>query len=199
MTLNEAKSMMSKEAMAKLHDIVEVKPEVDYSHKVNNDILMAALCKAVGDGTIRPAALNDKLVKLLNSDTNTISQSKLTDILEGIHKVQPGILCEVSMIKGGLDLQVTSTWGFYDEPVNFLQMFDDVLNFWDITPAEIRQKMTATLKPTIVNNVSQLVSKYYKSSPEEREKMIISISTIQRLVNMEGGILQAQFLDRDKL
>jgi hypothetical protein len=199
MTLDEAKSMMSQEAMNKLHEVVEVKPDIDFSHKVNNDILMTALCKAVGEGVIKPAALNDRLVKLLNSDTNTISQSKLTEILESIHKVQPGILCEVTMISADLDMKFIMSWGFYDEPVNFLHMFHDVLTYWNITPAEIRQKMTATLKPTIVNNVSQLVSKYYKSSPEDRQKMIVSISTIQRLVNMENAILKAEFLDRDKL
>ena len=58
--------------------------------------------------------------------------------------------------------------------------------------------MTTTLKSTIVNNVSQLVSKFYKSTEEEQNKMIISISTIQRLVNMSGGCLTAEFYEDEK-
>jgi hypothetical protein len=56
--------------------------------------------------------------------------------------------------------------------------------------------MTKTLKPTIVNNVSQLVSKWRKSSDEDRAKMVISVTTIQRLVNMTGDILMAEFYEK---
>jgi hypothetical protein len=199
LTLEEAKAMITKESVEKLHDVVDIKPVVDFSKKVNNDILMSALCKAVDYGTIKLTTLNDRLVKLLNSETNTISQSKLQEVLEIIHIKQPKIYCYVWLDRYDSDtFERSFEWFFYKEPINFTQMFGDILEYYKITPSDIRRKMTETLKPTIVNNVSQLVSKFYKSSPEERSKMIISISTVQRLVNMSGGMLCAEFIDDDE-
>lgn len=199
MNIAEAKAMFSPEAAAKLHEVVDVKPEIDFSKKVNNDILMTALCKAVTNGTIKKQSLNDRLIKLLNSETNTISQSKLEEILSIIHHTQPKMVCIVTMrdVDKDLDLQPVFRWE-YKENISFNDAFYTVLLYYHITPSMIRQKMTETLKSTIVNNVSQLVSKYYKSSDEERNKMIISISTIQRLVNMCGGTLVARFKDYEK-
>lgn len=195
-TLEDAKSMVSKETLSKLHAIVETKPVVDTSHKVNNDILMTALCKAVAEGVIKGSSLNDRLTKLLNSETNTISQSKLSEILQILNKNQP-IVCVVTLYSP--DMRPIDTWQFdHQNEVCFLEMFASVLNRFQITPTEVRQKMTTTLKPTIVNNVSQLVSKYGKSSDEDRKKMVISISTIQRLVNMTGHIMMAEFVSIDK-
>lgn len=191
-TLDEAKNMVSRDSISRLHEIVETKPIVDTSHKVHNDIIMASLCKAVAEGVIKPGSLNDRLIKLLNSETNTISQSKLTEILRIIRSNQPNMVCRVTLKES--DMRDVMCWTF-DTDVCFLEMFDFVLRQYDITPTEIRQKMVATLKPTIVNNVSQLVSKYNKSSDEERQRMVISISTIQRLVNMAGRILVAEFVD----
>lgn len=199
MNIAEAKAMFSPEAAAKLHEVVDVKPEIDFSKKVNNDILMTAFCKAVTNGTIKESSLNDRLVKLLNSETNTISQSKLEEILKIIRRNQPQMVCIVTMedVDKDLDLQPVFHWE-YKENISFNDAFYTVLLYYHITPSMIRQKMTETLKSTIVNNVSQLVSKYYKSSDEERAKMIISISTIQRLVNMCGGTLVARFKDYAK-
>jgi hypothetical protein len=136
-------------------------------------------------------------VKLLNSETNTISQSKLTEILTIIHMKQPNVKCLIRMddVDKDMDYQTIFIWEYKNEDVNFNKAFEDVLLYFHITPSDIRQKMTSTLKTTIVNNVSQLVSKYYKSSDEDRKKIIISISTIQRLVNMSGGMLIAEFVD----
>ena len=197
MNIEEAKAMFSKEACEKLHEVVDVKPVIDFSKKINNDILMTALCKAVSEGIIKETSLNDRLVKLLNSETNTISQSKLTEILTIIHMKQPNVKCLIRMddVDKDMDYQTIFTWEYKDKDVNFNKAFEDVLLYFHITPSDIRQKMTSTLKTTIVNNVSQLVSKYYKSSDEDRKKIIISISTIQRLVNMSGGMLIAEFVD----
>jgi len=190
MTLQEAKSMMTQASLEKLHDVVEVKPIVDTSHKIHNDILMTALCKAVNEGVIKPQSLNERLIKLLNSETVTISQSKLTEILQSIQRVQPKMICVVTMTD--LEFRKTGEWVFVNY-ANFIPMFGEVLQFYHITPADIRKKMVETLKPTIVNNVSQLVSKYYKANDVERDGMMVSITTIQRLVNMSGGILTAEF------
>ena len=190
MTLQEAKSMMTAQSLEKLHDVVEVKPIVDTSHKIHNDILMTALCKAVNEGVIKPAALNERLIKLLNSETVTISQSKLTEILQSVQRVQPKMMCVVTM--ADLEFRTIAQWVFAD-CANFIPMFGEVLQYYHITPSDIRKKMVETLKPTIVNNVSQLVSKFYKANEIERDGMVVSISTIQRLVNMSGGILTAEF------
>ena len=196
MTIEEARSMMSQDALNKLHEVVDVKPVIDFSKKVNNDILMTAFCKAVMDDVIKPSSLNERLVKLLNSETNTISQSKLKEILDIVHEHQPNICCCISMDDyDGIDVIPRYDWVYKDNDVNFVVPFRTVLNFYQITPADIRRKMTETLKSTIVNNVSQLVSKFYKSTEEEQNKMVISISTIQRLVNMSGGSLTAEFYE----
>ena len=196
MTIEEARSMMSPDALNKLHEVVDVKPVIDFSKKVNNDILMTAFCKAVMDDVIKPSSLNERLVKLLNSETNTISQSKLKEILDIVHEHQPNICCCISMDDyDGIDVIPRYDWVHKDNDVNFVVPFRTVLNFYQITPSDIRKRMTETLKPTIVNNVSQLVSKFYKSTKEEQNKMVISISTIQRLVNMSGGSLTAEFYE----
>jgi len=193
LTLEEAKAMLTKENLEHLHDITTVKPDIDFSHKVNNDIIMAALCKAVADEVIKPTSITDRLAKLLNSETNTISQSKLEEILCSIHNFQPGIKCCVTVYDH--DMIPKHEWEFSDN-VSFLPMFDWVVNNYNITPVDIRKRLTQTLKTTIVNNVSQLVSKWRKSSLEERASMVISITTVQRLVNMTGDILQAEFYEK---
>lgn len=193
LTLEEAKSMLTKENLEHLHDITTVKPDIDFSHKVNNDIIMAALCKAVADEVIKPLSITERLAKLLNSETNTISQSKLEEILCSIHNFQPDIKCCVTVYDH--DMIPKHEWEFSDK-VSFLPMFDWVVNNYNITPVDIRKRLTQTLKTTIVNNVSQLVSKWRKSSLEERASMVISITTVQRLVNMTGDILQAEFYEK---
>lgn len=193
-SLQDAKQMIDSNSIAKLHEIVETKPLVDTSHKVNNDILMTALCKAVNEGVIKPHALNERLVKLLNSETNTISQTKLTEILQSLRRVHPSMKCIVTMMD--VEMSPLMTWVFEDQ-VNFLDMFGDVLQYYKITPSDVRRKMVETLKSTIVNNVSQLVSKYYKTNEIERQGMVVSVSTVQRLVNMSGGILVAEFCEEE--
>ena len=195
MTLEEAKGLITPSAISQLHEVVDVKPVIDFSKKVNNDIIMAALCRGVDDGVIKPSSLNDRLVKLLNSETNTISQSKLQEILGILHVHQPNLYCYIWLEDpDDVCMAKTSEWFFKDE-VNFTQMFSEILMHYKITPTDVRKKLTATLKPTIVNNVSQLVSKFYKAKPDERDKMVISISTIWRLSNMSGGMLNAEFID----
>ena len=199
MNIQEAKALLSPEAMEKLHEVVDIKPVIDISKKVNNDILMTAFCKAVIEEVIKPSSLNDRLVKLLNSETNTISQSKLKEILDIVHEKQPNICCVIMMDDyDGMDVIPRYDWVYKNNDVNFVIPFRTVLNFYNITPSDVRRKMTTTLKSTIVNNVSQLVSKFYKSTEEEQNKMIISISTIQRLVNMSGGCLTAEFYEDEK-
>lgn len=198
MTLEEAKGLLTADAVKNLHEVVDVKPVIDFSKKVNNDIIMSALCRGVDCGVIKLSTLNDRLVKLLNSETNTISQTKLKEILDIMHIRQPNLYCYMWLDTcDGICMDKQFEW-FYKDEVNFVQQFADILNFYQITPSDVRRKMTETLKPTIVNNVSQLVSKFYKLPPEEQRQMVISISTIQRLANMCGGMLNAEFIDDDE-
>ena len=198
MTLEEAKALMTKESVENLHNVVDVKPTIDFSKKVNNDIIMAALCRAVADGTIKLTSLNERLVKVLNSETNTISQTKLKEVLDIIHEKQPGVYCYVwlDMFNPCTSDSQMLEW-FYKDDINFAIAFGEVLEFYKVTPADVRRKLTTTLKPTIVNNVSQLVSKYRKASPKDRVAMMISITTIQRIVTMNGAMLCAEFIDND--
>lgn len=191
LSLQEAKTMVSESNLEKLKEVVETKPDIDTSHKVNNDIFMTALCQAVADDVIKPRSLNDRIVKLLNSETNTISQTKMTEILRTLN-VHQNMKCTVILYDA--EMNEIQKWDFKDN-VCLIDMFDFVLHYYKITPSDIRQKMTATLKTTIVNNISQLVSKYYKSTPAEIEQMVVSISTIHRLVTMMGGILIAEFIE----
>ena len=195
MSLEEAKQLMTSESLDKLRTMVTKPMEIDVSQKVGNDIIMAAFCQAVMTGVIHEWALNDKLVKLLNSDTNTISSSKLNYIMDVIHAEQPSIVLEVRLYTN--EMKLMKTW-VLDGTQSFNHIFEYVLNEFEITPHMIRTKLTDTLKTTIVNNIGQLVSKYQSSSQEERDAITISITTIHRLVNMVDHILLAEFVTRKR-
>lgn len=195
MSLEEAKQLMTSESLDKLRTMVTKPMEIDVSQKVGNDIIMAAFCQAVMTGVIHEWALNDKLVKLLNSDTNTISSSKLNYIMDVIHVEQPSIVLEVRLYTN--EMKLMKTW-VLDGTQSFNHIFEYVLNEFEITPHMIRTKLTDTLKTTIVNNIGQLVSKYQSSSQEERDAITISITTIHRLVNMVDHILLAEFVTRKR-
>ena len=191
MTLEEAKNLMSESSLEKLRSVVAQHVDIDVSKKVNNDLIMAALCTAVVlDGKIKPESIDDRLLKLLNSDTNTISDSKLSDIMHSIHETQRYITCIVTLMNN--EFEKINEWILYED-FRFNEIFEFILNYYKITPQLIRSQMITTLKPTIVNNIGQLVSKYQQSTPEEKQKIHISITTINRLVTMSGGILNVTF------
>ena len=196
MTLEEAKQLMTDSARAKLKNVVNVnKPTINYSNKMNNDIVMQALCRAYDDGVIHADDMDDTLVKLINSSTNTLSYAKLIRSLKAIHQTNPRIACVIT-IKHPKDkmLEDVKEWIIDgDNNVSFHRIFEFVLATYKILPHDVRVKMTETLKPTVVNNVAQLIAKYNISTEEEREKMVISIRTITRLVNMVGDIIYAEF------
>lgn len=194
MTIEEAKKLMTKESYEKLRVMVAKPMEIDISRKVGNDIIMGAFCTAVLTGVIQPKSLDEKLVKLLNSDTNTISDTKLQYIMDVVHKHQPGIDCVIKLHTANMDL--LREWHLMDD-TSMNPIFEWILKEFDITPHMIRDHMTNILKSTIVNNIGQLVSKYQSSTKEEREEIHISITTIHRLVNMTKHILLCEFIDHD--
>ena len=192
-SLEEAKSMISKENIEKLKEVVSPKQNIDTSSKVNNDIIMAALCTAVGNGVIKPISIDDRLVKLLNSSTNTVSANKLGDILNHIRQTQPNMACVITLKTCDMSVDVNE-WVFTGPSVYFNKIFEFVIDEFNITPALIRTEMVKMLKTTIVNNVAQFVAKYSQLTSEEAKRNeTISISTVTRLVNMSNHLLVAEF------
>lgn len=195
LSLQEAKALMSKESTEKLRNVVDNSiTTIDFSNKVNKDIIMGALCRAVENGLINSNDLDDKLIKLLNSDTNTMSYTKLIHALEVIHQTKPNIVCEISIYEPNVPSpRLVQKWNIYDDTITFHDIFKFVLEEFNITPHDIRVEMAKTLKSTVVNNVAQLAANFIKSSIEERKKMVISIVVITRLVNMSNHLIYAEF------
>ena len=192
-SIEDAKAMMTDESINKLKNMVTPKPIVNMGQKVNNDIIMSALCRAVEDNIINVNALDDRIVKLLNSSTNTISASKVGQILTHIRKTQPKMCCVVTLKSADMNT-VINEWVFTGPEVRFNKIFEFVVDYFEITPSIVRSKMTEMLKITIVNNVAQLIAKYSTlTDEEEKNSLTISINTITRLVNMSDHILLAEF------
>lgn len=191
-TLDEAKALMTPDSIDKLKNFVNTRPNINMENKVNCDILIQALCRAVTEDIIHISSLDDKLVKLLNSATNTLSQTKLGDMLSRIRVSQPNIVCCV-MLKNQDMTETLHEWVFTGPEVKFNGIFETVVEEFDITPSTVRNKMVNTLKPTIVNNIAQLLTRYQSS--DSRDEFKISINTITRLVNMENHLLLAEFKD----
>lgn len=192
-SIEEAKAMMSDEALSRLKEIVTPQPSINMNQKVNNDIIMSALCRAVNDGVIHMDAVDDHIVKLLNSPTNTLSAVKVGNILTQIRKFQPNMCCVITLKSSDMNEKINE-WIFTGPEVYFNKIFEYVIDKFEITPSLVRNKMTAMLKTTIVNNVAQLVAKYNSLTDEEEKKhLTISINTVTRLVNMSDHILLAEF------
>lgn len=195
-----AKKLFTKEAKDRLQQVVDRnKPTINFSNKLNNDMLMQALCRAVSQNTINISNLDEKTIKLLNSSTNTISYPKLLNILDVIHMTNDNIKCHIEIKDPNKGSSVIKEWFIHDkDDVTFIQIFDFVISYFEITPYMVRELMTKTLKPTVVNNVAQFVAKYQAASKEERESFVVSIRTITRLVNMKGYLIFAEFVNDKK-
>lgn len=191
MTVEEAKQLMTPESLDKLRKMVSKPLEIDFSRKVNCDLVMGALCKAVQTGVIQQKSLNEKLIKLLNSDTSTISDSTLSYILDVVHKHQPTLALEITLYEANMD-QIAKWTMFRNTRFNVI--FDFILTRFEITPQMVRAQLIDTYRPTIVNNLGQLVSRFQAMSADEKFKQTISISTIQRLVTMSKRIIMADFV-----
>lgn len=192
MTLDEAKSMMNEDALNKLKDVVTTKPVINMENKANCDILMQALCRAVSAGIIKESSISEKLIKLLNSSTNTLTESKLNQVLKSIHKYQPSLYCQLTLKTSDLQNVISNVIFQNGVPEHsFQKIFGFVIDKFNITPQLVRVKMVDTLKPTIVNNIAQLVARF--QDPNQRETLNISINNINRLVNMVDHVLIAEF------
>ena len=194
MTLDEAKSMMTEESLEKLRNFTTTEMEVRISDKINNDILMNALCKAVSNELVKKTSLNAKIVKILASSTNTLQEVKFKDIVNVIRLKQPNIVCEISILSKSMNDKINA-WIFKgdDNDITFNDMFKYVVDTFEITPQSVRRKLGDVLKPTIVNNVAQLIAKYLN---DDISSVNVSINTISRLVNMEEHMIFAEFKEQ---
>ena len=193
MNIEEAKQLMTPDAMRNLKHVISTEEKIDMSKKVNGDPIMVALCTAVNDGIIETSSLSTPLVKMLNSATNTISQSKLGEILDQVRKSQPHMECHIHLMTA--DLQKTvRTWTFTcTEDCLFNDMFEYVVQTFQITPQMVRERMSKLLKTTIANNIGQFVAKYEVST--HKEELVVSITTIARLANIVGHIIKVEFVE----
>lgn len=197
-SLEEAKAMLSQEAINKLKEVVYAKPTVDIRLKANCDILMSALCAATTSGIIKSTSLDDKIIKILNSPTSTLSEKKLIDTLNCVRQTQPSIVCVITLKSPGLHPEIVNEWVIDgSDDTKLIDIFDFVVNEFNITPHDIRVKMGEMLKTTIVNNIAQLVSKYNSLEDTEKRQLQVSITTISRLVNMNGYMMYAEFKERE--
>jgi hypothetical protein len=192
-SIEEAKALMCPDAIDNLKHVISTQEKIDMSKKVNGDAIMVALCKSINDELIKVSSLSSTLIKMLNSSTNTISQSKLGEILDQVRKSQPNIICVMKLTTGDMT-NVINTWRFdTSDSCHFNEMFEFVVSYFGITPQMVREKLSKLLKPTIANNIGQFLVKYDMS--KHKEELVVSITTIARLVNMENHILRVEFIE----
>jgi hypothetical protein len=189
MTLDEAKALMQPTAVQHLKDMVAENVVIDTSKKSACDILMSAFIKAVEDDTIHKLSLNQGFVNMLNSTTNTMSQSKLEDLMKLLNERQPEIGCVFTLYDG--TMEPIEEWVFKTTNPTFNGMYEYVIKYFQITPSMIREKLSTVLKQTIANNIAQFCLKY--QSTDNHDDMVVSITTITRLVNMMNHIITCEF------
>lgn len=191
MSIEEAKALMKPEAMQHLKKVISTQEKIDVSKKVNCDPIMVALCKAINESIINIDSLSTPIVKMLNSSTNTVSQSKLGEILDQVRKSQPRMVCRIKLYKADLS-EIVNSWVFTSvEDCKFNEMFEYVVQTFDITPQMVRERMSKLLKPTIANNIGQFVAKYETST--HKEELVVSITTISRLANIVDHTVKVEF------
>jgi len=190
-TLDEAKQMMTQEARDNLGKVVKPSNNIlldNNKNIINNDVLMAAFCKAIKDEVILPEVLsqNSMLVKLYNSQTNKLSDWKVEKILQSIHPTQPKMACVITIQNGHLE---TLKEFVYTNKVHFHEIFKWVVTHFKITPQLVRQEMVKKLDipHSTTNNIGQDLSKV------DDPTISVSIITISRLVNMMDCIIKAEF------
>lgn len=189
MTLDEAKALMQPTAIQHLKDMVAENVVIDTSKKSACDILMSAFIKAVEDDVIHKLSLNQAFVNMLNSTTNTMSQSKLGDLMKLLNERQPEIGCVFTLYDG--NMEPIEEWIFKTPNPKFNGMFEYVITYFNITPAMIREKLAMVLKQTIANNIAQFCLKY--QTTDNHDDMVVSVTTITRLVNMMNHIITCEF------
>ena len=185
MTIEEAKTLMSPEALEHLNEVVcpwEINIE-----KKDCDIVMSALCRAVTDNIIKKTSLDENTVQLLNSDTSTLTAQKLVDALTAIRKYQD-VVCFIFLKYH--DEKVVFDIG--DGISTYNHIFDWVVNTCDVTSIGIRKNMNGKYKASVINNIAQLITKHHINPNEP-----ISIKNITRIFTSYNGIITCSIKPRD--
>lgn len=194
MNIEEAKALIDNEAIKNLKRTISTEEKIDTT-KLNGDAVMTALCEAINNGIIKPSSLSSTTIKMINSSTQTVSQSKLGEILDNARKMQPKLKCVISVHKADSTLPI-ETWEFTSsKDTKFNSIFEFVITEFNITPTLVREQLSKLLKPTIANNIGQFVAKYQQADKAHRSEMIVSITTISRLSNMVGYCIKCVFVD----
>ena len=190
-SIEDAKKLMTPEAMNHLRHTISTEEKIDMSKKVNGDPIMVSFCKAVNDDIIKTTSLSETMIKMLNSSTNTMSQSKLGEMLEHARKHQPGLICRIKLMDG-TQIQTINQWTFTGvEDCKFNDMFEYVVKTFEITPSMVRDRMSKLLKPTIANNIGQFIAKYENST--HKDELVVSITTIARLAGIVNHAIKVEF------
>ena len=185
MTIEEAKALMSPEALEHLNEVVcpwEINIE-----KKDCDIVMSALCRAVTNNIIKKTSLDENTVQILNSDTSTLTAQKLVDALTAIRKYQDAV-CFIFLKYH--DEKVVFDIG--DGISTYNHIFDWVVKTCDVTSIGIRKNMNEKYKASVINNIAQLVPKH-RTNPDDP----ISIKNIARIFTSYGGIITCLIKLRD--
>jgi hypothetical protein len=86
---------------------------------------------------------------------------------------------------------VIEEWVYKTANPTFNRLYEFVVDYFKITPEMIRKDMSKVLKQTISNNVAQFTLKYNQTA--DHDSLVVSITTITRLVNMVGHIITCEF------
>jgi hypothetical protein len=184
MTIEEAKALMTPEALEHLNEVVcpwEINIE-----KKDCDIVMSALCRAVTTNVVKKTSLDANTVQILNSDTSTLTAQKLKDALTAIRKHQD-VICLIFLKYK--DEKVVFDIG--DDIVTYNGIFDWVIKTCGVTSIGIRKNMNEKYKASVINNIAQLVPKYYNNPNDP-----ISIKNITRIFTSYGGIITCSIKER---
>lgn len=193
MTIEEAKSLMTPEAVNHLKELTNELKEIDVSKKKQCDIIMSALIHAIlDDGVILHSSLDDALVNMMNSSTRTVSCSKLKSIMKTIKESQK-LKCSFEIYEADGVTLIKKFEFDNSKNKNFNYILDFVLDYFKITPQRIKDQLTEHFKPTVVINIYTLINKYLGSDETERDEFKVSILTITRLVNMANHIITCKF------
>lgn len=184
MTIEEAKALMTPEALEHLNEVVcpwEINIE-----KKDCDIVMSALCRAVTTNVVKKTSLDANTVQILNSDTSTMTAQKLKDALTAIRKHQD-VICLIFLKYK--DEKVVFDIG--DDIVTYNGIFDWVIKTCGVTSIGIRKNMNEKYKASVINNIAQLVPKYHNNPNDP-----ISIKNITRIFTSYGGIITCSIKER---
>lgn len=184
MTIEEAKALMTPEALEHLNEVVcpwEINIE-----KKDCDIVMSALCRAVTTNVVKKTSLDANTVQILNSDTSTLTAQKLKDALTAIRKHQD-VICLIFLKYK--DEKVVFDIG--DDIVTYNGIFDWVIKTCGVTSIGIRKNMNEKYKASVINNIAQLVPKYHNNPNDP-----ISIKNITRIFTSYGGIITCSIKER---